>query len=308
MENKKPKVVIVYHRIDFDGIFSGLLAGLGMVKKEKRTGISRKLYGFNYKDEIDYKLLDEADLLILTDISFPPEIMLKYKHKMIWIDHHVTAIKESAELGYSDIEGIREVGISAAELTWQYFFPKHICPLIISYIGAYDVWNKDKYNWDDVMAIQMGLKSIYGISITQVKEDLKDLLTLSPKEFFESYIYQSGLILLNNKKVQDERKVGSFSFPVTVGGKWKGIGMLNTEFGSSVFDSVPDKSLIYVISNVRSDGTVSISMYTDPKEGPEDFSCGEYMKKNYSGGGHKGAAGGVLTYPQFFRLIEKREV
>lgn len=308
MNQEKPKAVIVYHRVDYDGIFSGLLAGLGLTEKFKKSGISRKLYGFNYGDELDYELLDSADLLILTDISFPAVDMIKYKDKMLWIDHHVTAINESGQAGYEDIPGIREAGISAAELTWQFFFPKYICPLIIKFIGAYDVWNHDSMPWEDTMAVQLGLRSRYGMSITDVKTDLKKLLTLGPSNFSESEVYKTGKIIYEYKKQADEVKAKSFSFPVTIGGKWKGIAILNTEFGSSVFDSIPDKSLIYVVANVRGDKGISISMYTDPKEGPVDFSCGEYMKKNYSGGGHKGAAGGKLEVKEFIRLIEKREV
>ena len=39
-----------------------------------------------------------------------------------------------------------------------------------------------------------------------------------------------------------------------------------------------------------------------------DFSCGQYMKDNYGGGGHKGAAGGRLNLDQFNKLISECKI
>ena len=97
---------------------------------------------------------------------------------VVWIDHHITAINDSEKYGYNKMEGIRQIGTAAVELTWNYFFSNVTKPDIIQYLGAYDVWQKTRFSWDSIIVpVQLGLKIKYGLNYQTVWDDFGHLLT-----------------------------------------------------------------------------------------------------------------------------------
>ena len=145
------KTVCIYHSIDLDGWMSAAIANL---KNEKTRfcsvcelslpetwagstpccgGITTlniiDFIGYNYGQPIPD--LSEYDKVIMCDISFPKEEMFnlwkRLKDNFIWIDHHISAIKEVNynENGLSlKPNGLQDTKFAACELTWQYFFPE----------------------------------------------------------------------------------------------------------------------------------------------------------------------------------------
>lgn len=85
--------------------------------------------------------------------------------EVIWIDHHKTAIPEHL-MEEQGMEGIRGIGTAACELTWEYLYgPDDYCYELIQYLSAYDVWNKERFDWNDVMAIQYAARARVGLNV-----------------------------------------------------------------------------------------------------------------------------------------------
>lgn len=306
--NEKITTLIIYHRVDLDGIFSGLIAKKAISEINPDSEIH--LHGFNYGDPTDDIDFDGSDSVVLVDLSLPTDLMLKYKDKITWIDHHVTAINESTREGYSGIQGLRRDGVAACELTWEYFMKTKECPEIIKLAGTYDVFNKTRpgYDWEnEVLPSQVGIKAtLGGVSLWRAEEFWSEISENDP--MFLEMVMTKGKTILDYLDFTQASHLKRFGFPVKVDGKYPGIAILSTEFGSGQFKSHPDyKDSVLVVANRRANGTYQISMYLDP-ECTLDFHAGEYMKKNYGGGGHKGAAGGNLTKSQFEKLIVDCEV
>lgn len=304
------KALVIYHKVDYDGIFSSCIARDYFEKQ----GFIVSPFGYNYGDSFPEfgdleEFLEPYDFIALVDISLPPEIMkqLKGLSKYIevhWVDHHITAIQDSIDHGYSDLPGKRDVSKAACELCWEYFFKDSI-PTVISYLGRYDIWDKNAYDWDNiVLPLQFALRTEYGVSHK----------VLWDNKVYEELVYTCGSDLLN--KLIEEGKcvlkyltrtwrsaVSNCSFPVSIdGGKFQGLAIISTELSSNVFKSAADYD-IYVVVCIRRN-EYRISMYSNK----EVTNLGEYMKKNYSGGGHANAAGGTMTREQFIDFITNHKI
>ena len=299
------KNLVIYHRVDYDGIFSGLI----VKKYYEEKGIITRTYGWNYGDlELDLSsIINNYQNIIMVDISFSPDVMLKLREtgKLTWIDHHQTAISDSEEHNYSDIPGYRKDGIAACELTWSYFYPNKETPQIIQFVGAYDIWDKTRFDWsNDVVPLQYGLRNEYGVNLNNIEKDWETLSTDC------SWVLNTGSTIFEWLKKSSEIWIKNNGFPVTVAGKFKGIALLSPLASSILFESVISEYDIFLIVQINNNGTTySVSMYSEPDKDLGDFSCGEYLKTYYNGGGHAKAAGAKnLTKEQFERLIFEHEI
>src|SRR5574344_340352 len=162
------KAVVVFHKVDYDGIFSCCEVVRWLEKSIEY--IDWDLVGYDYSDKElpDYKDWPNLyDTLIMVDVSFPPESMVFLKDKMrefIYEDHHAVNIDNSIEYGYDNLKGIRDINFSAAENTWKDLFGNEV-PMIIQYVSALDIWNKDRFDWNlETVPIQLALKVNYGVS------------------------------------------------------------------------------------------------------------------------------------------------
>jgi hypothetical protein len=295
------KALVIYHRVDYDGLFSGMTARYFL---ENNTDYSVEMLGYNYGDPVPD--LTPYSHIFMVDISLPPEEMNKIYDKAVWIDHHQTAIESSVEFGYSGMKGNRVNGIAACELTWNYFYPTLATPKIIEYLGAYDVWNKTRFPWDtEVVPLQSALRAIYGISMDCLYP------TYTTMGFDLDYLFDLGM---NIKKYEDynfKGAVKNYAFPVLVAGKYKGVAMMTHSFGSRIFTSVLDDYDLYITFNRKYNNgkpTFNLSMYSEPGRLP-DFHIGQYLKSfGLGGGGHQGAGGTVISEEQFYKLLEKGEI
>lgn len=289
-------ITIIYHKADYDGLFSGIIAK----KYYTGKGVKVDMYGWNYGDEIPE--ITEGSV-ILVDVSFPPTDMLKLQDtkRLTWIDHHQTAISDSETYGYSKVPGIRVIGTAACELTWRFFYPRKSEPEIVRLAGMYDVWNKDDTWETEVVPLQYGLKHEYGLGIKKLEQEWDDLCEDC------DWLIDNGSLIYEWIKRSSEAWIKNNAFPVTVGGKYKGIAMVTPIGGSICFGSVLNDYDLYLVIQIRENGTkYQVSMYKENDRVPE-FSCGEYMKQ-FGGGGHPGAAGsGPLSKEVFERLIYNHE-
>ena len=139
--------LVIYHRADFDGIASREIA-------KKSLGSTADYLGWDYSD--DTPNLASYDRVYLIDISLPPAVMSAHAEKLVWIDHHASAIKSCP----SYLTGTRIDGVAACRLAYQWFFGNRkasksdyldhavVEPYAIRLLGEFDVWVKDDPNTD----------------------------------------------------------------------------------------------------------------------------------------------------------------
>lgn len=301
--------IVIYHRVDFDGLFSSAIVEKFINECSDYVGYD--LFGYTYGDEIPDPLMwleRGYNSIIMVDISFPTEVMLKYRDlclsdqaEVIWIDHHVTAIDDSFKNGYSDLPGLRGLDVAACEYSWMFFYPKTQIPSIIQYLSAYDTWNKMRFDWSGaVFPIQLALKAKYGLNQESISKDFSNnLVYMNSDQFYN--IVESGKLICKYLERTWKAAVKTYSFEIQVAGKFRGIAIMSTEFSSNTFNSVIEDYDVCCVVNRRGPNQYSCSLYVEPgKDIP--FNAGEYLKEMYGGGGHKGAAGCVLTKEQFDRL------
>lgn len=293
------KNLIIYHRVDYDGVFSALI----LKKWCKKFGKEVELLGWNYGDDVPTIDPDNYEKILMGDISFPPTLMMWLANtgKLIWFDHHHTAIEDSKKFKYDSVKGHREIGISAAEICWKFCFDDNI-PRLIGLLSSYDVWNKDRFDWEnDVIPLQDGLKLEYGLKVDKIDPDFDDMLV---NQSALDYLIKVGQKIGSYNKQRWTSSVKNHAFKILIDGRIPGICMIGTEFTSRVFESVEDNFDTFCVANISRVTGFSVSLYTQRL----DFNCGEYMKKNFNGGGHKGAAGGTMDFSQFTRLIKDRRL
>lgn len=300
------KTLVIYHSSDFDGVMSCLICRKYLLNlSQHNLKIDIDLFGWNYGDIIPdiNTMTTKYDQIYTVDISFPKDVMIELAKsgKLVWIDHHITAIQDSEQFGYSSCTGLRRVGTAACELTWEYLFPGFDCPQVVQYLGAWDVFNKGRFDWEGLVnPLQVACSERYGLLPQHWFSELDDLM-LNNNGLLDSIIHDGKIIYSYNKQ-RSEAAVRKYGFEILVDGKWRGICLMNTTFGSIQFKSIISKYDCSIVVNRKNKDTYNVSIYIEPEHTIE-FNAGEYLKKYYNGGGHKNAAGGVLNFEQFCKLI-----
>lgn len=274
------KVIGIYHSADLDGFCSAAI-----IKKKYPDA---ELIGWNYGD--DFPEITEGSTVIMSDISFPMDVMRKISEnsKLIWIDHHISAIKAYEqycdENGGSPFIAYTATNRAACELTWMYFYPDIHVPDAVKLLGVYDSWrNDDKEYWQTkVMPFQYGMRTICTTAET-FPEYLLDEYLLEP--VIEDTI-KTGNTIINYQKLLDERNCRSASFEVVFKGL-RAVCLNGHNFSSQSFESVYSESKHDLMMPFQFDGNVwKFSLYSTK----DDVDC-SVLAKAMGGGGHKGAAG-----------------
>lgn len=138
------KILVIYHRADFDGLFCYAIA-------RHYHGETADYLGWHYGDPVPV-VPAEVTVILMLDISIP-ELMAD--KRLVWIDHHKTAMDK-----FRDVAGWRIDGVAACRLTWQWFEIKNCKgeirvpvlrdfverrvsePLAVRLAGEYDIWDK----------------------------------------------------------------------------------------------------------------------------------------------------------------------
>lgn len=159
-------IIVIYHRADFDGIFSREIA-------KRHFGGGAVYLGWDYGDPVPV-IPDLALRIYMIDISVEA---LMGDPRLIWIDHHKTQIEKFPE----SILGYRIDGVAACRLAWQWFRMESVAsaiaadagfytlptlmqfrdrvveePLAVTLAGEYDIWDKRDGRVD---LFQSGLRS-----------------------------------------------------------------------------------------------------------------------------------------------------
>jgi uncharacterized protein len=269
---------VLYHSGDYDGLFCREIA-------RKYFGDNAEYIGYEYGDAVPDVGADED--VYLLDISIP-ELM---GHKrLVWIDHHKTAIEKYGHI--QPMHGVRIDGVAACRLAWQYFhggslFPakrKFIDrevtePLAVRLAGEYDIWDKRDPRAD---TFQHGLRAR---DLTPIWGDLVSLGT-------EGYhlvddLLERGEAIEYYVKSQNAEIIKSIGFDLDFEGK-KFLALNSARFNSLNFEAGLRPEHDGCLGFKWTGDKWSVSMYGVPGKPDEDFSG---IATKYGGGGHKQACG-----------------
>lgn len=279
--------ILVIHHTDLDGAMSAAVVGM----KHRNDEITYRLY--NYGWPLEPKDLDGYDLVYAVDVSFNQSSPWVYELKnLIWIDHHKTAIEyEDQNPWMHQIPGLRKIGKGACEFTWEYLFPGIPCLELIQYLSAYDVWDKTRFDWMTVEEIEYGAKQIFGVSPIA-------LIDFIDKGGTPEVLRETGYNVLSYLEKSGKGKLGNNGFYIHNFFGYHVMALNTLDFSSMSFMSYYDPKYFdimmpfAIIPDEANPGNayVRCSFYT---ENPNiDVSL---IAKQFSGGGHKGAAGGSMT-------------
>jgi oligoribonuclease NrnB/cAMP/cGMP phosphodiesterase (DHH superfamily) len=279
--------MLILHHNDLDGYCSAAII------KYKYPIIA--MYEINYGDDIPWDLIKD-NIVFIVDFSLELENMkraLKESKKLIWIDHHIGAIRKLREidhliLGFRDAEEI----YSGCELTWKYIFPKDIFPKVVNLLGRYDVHD---YSNPEVLPFQYAMQS----KDTNPRENMNLWINLfnnqeeSELDFLESENMIQCLIeegkpiaqFVEKRNIDFVRKnklcinFQGFKF-LAVNSKLDNSNALEVYFDKDKYDSL--------MTFYRKPRGWSVNMYNGDFESKVD--CAK-IAEIYGGGGHANSAG-----------------
>ena len=129
-------MTVIYHSRDLDGWCSAAIVKKWFYTQQNTSTETLKLIGWDYGDKVP--LIEGNESVIMVDISFEIDIMkqLTKTNSLIWIDHHISAIKEM-EANNINPKGVRNPNYAACELSWKFFFGIEM-PEFVRLLGRYD--------------------------------------------------------------------------------------------------------------------------------------------------------------------------
>ncbi len=269
-----------FYHDDLDGKCSGAIV--------KHHNKNCEMFVMDYDKEFPFHLIKKNEEIWLVDFSFQKPGEFKHLYdmigfdKIVWIDHHQTAIKKIEEEGLGDLKGIRKDTFpSASMLTWD-FFKREKLPHALNAINKWDTWTHD----DDPFVLDF----INGMGAYETSPESaslwRDLLFSENNNLFKA-ISKEGEILGREKKINNKNFIEKYGFEVQFDDQefkdYKCFAC-NTKGSSKTFDSVI-KDYDIVITFIFNGKEYIISLYTE-----KDLKVNKIALK-YGGGGHPQAAG-----------------
>lgn len=266
-----------YHSADLDGHCSGAII--------KRQYSECEMIGINYGQEFPWQTIKEGEIVFMVDFSLQPFSLMERLNdrcKLIWIDHHKTAIDAAHEARFMAYEQILEIGEAGCELTWRYIHPEKDLSYAVFLLGRYDVWDlgADK----EIMPFQYGMRmeqdTLPGAQIWN------EVFGEHPG-FVVNEICATGKVVLKYQTAQSYKYAKACAFDTKINGVpaiAMNVGMANSQMFESVFDLEKHKVMMPF---VWKDGKWTVSIYTVAETG---IDVG-LIAKSFGGGGHKQAAG-----------------
>lgn len=296
-----------YHSSDLDGHCSGAIV--------KHKFPEAQMHSINYDQQFPWdKVNTEEDIIIIVDFSLQPflemtKLYTEFDDRLIWIDHHISAIEEAKkwkdgegnETLYDKIPGVRMVGFAGCELTWNYFFPETEVPEAVRLLGRYDVWDHEDPN---VLPFQMGIRLENTWPDDKNMSMWQNYFSKFSEELIKDTINKGKTILLYQKQ-ENEKYAKNCAMEIDFRG-FKAIAINKLLTNSQLFDSVWDENKydLMITFGLRANGMWMMSFYTTK----EDVDCSQ-IAKSLGGGGHRQAAGcNSKTLPsEFIKQIKTKQ-
>ena len=309
---------ILYHKADWDGkasaaIILKFLDGAGVVKDHDGTTLqfdSRfALHPVDYGDD-PVKMVQDwetehsdtralyTNRIIIVDwspsVTDMVKLMSMFDNKLIWIDHHKSAIDKLEGLS---VLGKREIGKAGCELTWEFFFPEDPMPLAVQYLGRYDVFDQsDSLLWSHrILPFQYGmrLREKNDFALVGCETNWNYLLSPNGIPLVDATV-NDGITVLSYVSSNNATLAELLAFRGEFAGH-KAVFLNRQPANSQMFDSVfrEDDEIMVGFGLVPSpDGLPTsgprwrVSLYSERA----DIDVSKIAQK-YGGGGHANAAG-----------------
>jgi len=297
-------VKVIYHSADLDGHCSGAIVALAC---EDQIDPERDLIPIDYGQDLPLNLV-RGETVYMCDFCLQPapdsglqpwDLMraLNDCTKLVWIDHHKSAIEAHAEWwrdvdkisNYRAMQGTWDSRFAACELTWQWFSPEPV-PIAVQLLGRFDVWDHADPR---VRPFQLGMLShTTDPRDPGAREMWRRLFDAGSDDPIIAEAIRDGRAVQRFLDESAAKRAGQFSFETELDGL-RCIAMCNSGKGSIQFESVWDPNrhdamLVFTWAPGSADreGAWKCSLYSDR----EDVDVSAVAKK-LGGGGHKGAAG-----------------
>lgn len=280
--------MLIIHHYDLDGHCSAAII--------KFMYPAATTYEINYGSDIPWDLIKDNNVVIV-DFSLELEDMkraLKEAKKLIWIDHHVSAIEDLESISDS-IEGLRDIEetYSGCELTWNYLFPDKPMPRAVKLLGRYDVHD---YADSTVLPFQYAMRTKntdpkdgmnLWVNLFENQDEPGEFDFLDRENMIEDIVEEGRPIAkyVENRNIDFVK--GNAVCVHLAGYKFLAVNtyLENSNALEKVFNTAKwDAMMVFY----RKSGGWSVSIYNGDHATVVD--CVEVAKK-YGGGGHADAAG-----------------
>lgn len=293
MATANKDILVIYHDKCLDGFGAAYAAW-------KKFGTTADYIAWNYEQPATGLLsMVDKDIYIL-DFSFEPAQIadiLKLANNITIIDHHKTFIDCVEADGYCDDVGVPWPGLdihydlerSGAVLAWQFFHDEPV-PQLLLHIQDRDLWQFKLNGTKEICA---------ALANTRIVERswnhwqfLVDAFDADDKEVMHS-IYASGRAVIACQQELIDECIATASEPA-IDGFGNKVVICNapysiaSELGNRIAELNPDCIAVIWRSSDK-DGSVKYSLRS-----VGDVDCTP-LAKQFSGGGHKNAAGFTLT-------------
>ena len=288
---------------------------------------------------------DNYTHVIMCDVSFNEyKAMIylknKFKQNFIWFDHHLPIIKESFKHKFDNLNGVRDHTRSTILNVYKYFYDEFDilynnkkAPKLLWYLSTFDSWTHKENNLDfeEVMYVNTSITKTSNLSLSFWLQEIdsETLIEILCRGDELSRIYNENYINTARAEgesicyVKDKHNAeliesnGDLTWKIE--GTDRKVCMLVTSGGSSslMFKSLrrPENCPQEEFNKYYDNGVVfkktkdsewTISLYNINEE--DTFSCGEYLKNKYKGGGHLGAAGATISQAKFIKMLKTKEI
>ncbi len=283
--------ICLYHSADNDG------AGSAAIVRHKYP--DTVLIGVNYNQPIPWNKIPNGATVFMVDFCFEPfdkMIHLAQKCNLTWIDHHISSQDEAKKHNFNP-KGIRKIGRSGCELTWQYIFPEKPIPFGIHLLGRYDVW--DHVN-ELVLPFQHGT---FNQNTKPDNDEFWHRLFNEDKAFIEQ-VAADGRVIMQYQNNVNRRYLSSHLFNAHLD-DYKAIVVNLGRCSSLVFSDIwdPNEHDLMISFAINKEQKIAVSIYSDKPE--IDVSK---IAQKFGGGGHAGASGfefdSIDTFYQHIKPIQ----
>jgi oligoribonuclease NrnB/cAMP/cGMP phosphodiesterase (DHH superfamily) len=272
-----------YHSADLDGKCSGAI----IHRKFPECG----MLGYNYEEEFPWEAIEKNEMVFMVDVSLPMEQMQRLNSmcRLVWIDHHKTAIDAAHRCGLIAYAKVLEVGKAACELTWRYCYPDVVLPYAVFLLGRYDVWDLRNR---EVLPFQYGMRTKDTYPTTQIWETV-----LSPGGYLlVDSIVTEGSTILSYVAMDNKNYIQDLGFETVIDGgstTYTAFAVNKGHTSSQLFDSISKEYDMFITFVwIGKNDKYRVSLYS------ETVDVGVVALK-YGGGGHKKAAGFVCDVLPF---------
>lgn len=293
-------------------------------------------YSNSYKKTPNMKKWRKFEAIFMVDISFNSIDAMNHMYETFgqnfhWCDHHHPIIQASTSQPFGNAPGIRRTDQSALMNTWDYLanlladkrqtFQKIQPSKYLIMLSDYDSWTWKNKPWyaiqkgeDELMALNTGVTRYSNLNIKWFNNWIGALLDDDGfHDTMANDAWNYGRIAYKLDTERAERAIrahGDTRWIVrTKDADYKACAIITTDRINSVsFKSLRGTDIVRgLVFKIDADNdNVLMSMY-NINDG-DDFDCGAWLKENYGGGGHKGAAGCTISRQQFMLMFESRIV